>query len=85
MQAPMPVLAKFCQRKVLSCRNVLDGLDDIGEKEDIKRNQEDGHINEGIFAVNAVDHGNAHEADIGKDDHDVDDAVMFLGIPKNPR
>lgn len=58
----------------------FDGLDDIREEQEVKGNEQDGHVNEGIFTINPVDHGHTHEADIGKDDHDIDEAPLGLGI-----
>ena len=63
----------------------LDGLNDVREEEQIKRNEQDRHIDEGIFAVNAVNHRDAHEADVGKDDHDIDDTALGFRIAQDTR
>ena len=72
-------------KRFLGATTALDGFNDIGEKEQVEGNEKNRHINERFLSINSIHHGNAHEADVRKDDHDVHDAFFRLAIVKDPR
>ena len=68
-----------------ACTCGLHGLDRIGIKQDIERNDKGRHADYRISTIHSLNHWQPHETYIGENHHDIDDAMIFFLVPQKIR